>query len=87
MPHSHNEDTRISLGYDSLQDSSLSFELLTMASVLQSDCNSCFLCIYANVCWDITDSGLIVLLLALKKKKNWIKVSSKMDSGKTTVQW
>lgn len=47
---------------------------LTMATVLQSDCNSCFLCIYANVCLDITDSGLIVFLPAFK---NQIKVSSK----------
>lgn len=46
----------------------------TMATVLQSDCNSCFLCIYANVCLDITDSGLIVFLPAFK---NQIKVSSK----------
>ena len=55
-----------------------------MASVLQSDCNSCFLCIYANVCLDITDSGLIVFLPAFK---NQIKGSSKMDRGKTSVQW
>lgn len=47
---------------------------LTMATVLQSDCNSCFLCIYANVCLDIADSGLIVFLPAFK---NQIKVSSK----------
>lgn len=40
---------------------------LTMAMALQSDCNPCFLCVYANVCLDITDSGLIVSLPAFKK--------------------
>lgn len=45
-----------------------------MATALQSDCNPCFLCVYANVCLDITDSGLIVSLPAFKK--NQIKVPS-----------
>lgn len=57
---------------------------LTADNVLQSDSNSCFLCIYANVCSDITDSSLIVFLSAFK---NEIRVSSKMHRGKTTVQW
>lgn len=46
-----------------------------MAAAPPSDCDSS-LCIYANVCLDITDSTVIVLLSALKKK-NLIKVKVK----------
>lgn len=58
---SRNEDMRISLGYG---DSCLT--ALTMAAVPPSDCDPS-LCIYANVCLDITDSNVIVSLPAFKK--------------------
>lgn len=61
---SRNEDVRISLGY---RDSCLA--ALTMATVPPSDCHSS-LCIYANVCLDITDSSVIVSLPAFKKKSD-----------------
>lgn len=68
MSHSLNEDMRISPGVQqSLQDSSLSFELLTMALVGSNQTAVLvFLCIYVNVCLDITDSSLIVFLPAFK---------------------
>lgn len=58
---SRDEDMRISLGY---RDSCLA--ALTMAALPPSDFHSS-LCIYANVCLDITDSGVIVSLPAFKK--------------------
>lgn len=72
---SRNEDVRISLGY---RDSCLA--ALTMATVPPSDCHSS-LCIYANVCLDITDSCVIVSLPAFKKI--WLK-STKTESDRTT---
>lgn len=72
---SRNEDMRISPGY---RDSCLA--ALTMATVPPSDCHSS-LCIYANVCLDITDSSVIVSLPAFKKI--WLK-SSKTESDRTT---
>lgn len=75
---SRNEDMRISLG---CRDPWLSFlTALTMAALPPSDCASS-LCVYANVCLVITDSGVIVLLPALKKI--WLK-SSKTESDRTT---
>ena len=43
----------------------LSALLLTTPSVVQSLLNSCFLCINANYCLDITDSNLIVFFSLL----------------------
>lgn len=59
----------------------LSSRLLTKAAALRSDCNSCFLCIYANDCLDVAHSKFDCVASGFLKR-----TLNNMDSVKTTLR-